>query len=60
MIKIVCIGDLYKNYNKGEEYLRNGLSIDYEYHIVIKELFPEIFKLKEVTDIINDFKNTSL
>jgi tetratricopeptide (TPR) repeat protein len=58
--RLSCIYYKYKNNKKGQEYLKNGLSIDYEYHIVIKDLFPEIFRLKEVTDIINDFKNTSL
>ncbi|WP_111708087.1 tetratricopeptide repeat protein [Lutibacter citreus] len=45
---------------KGEKYLRNALSIDFDYHLMIKELFPEVYNKKEVMDIISEFKNSSL
>ncbi len=47
------------NFSKGKEHLINALIIDFEYHNEIKDLFPEVYKMQEVLDIINDFKNTS-
>ncbi|MFA5298682.1 MAG: tetratricopeptide repeat protein [Lutibacter sp.] len=46
----------FKNYPKGTEHLKAALSIDFEYHSIIKELFPEVYKLQKVKDIIAQFK----
>ncbi len=45
--------------SKGKKHLLNALTIDFEYHNEIKDLFPEVYKKQQVLDIINDFKNTS-
>ena len=50
----------FSNFSKGKKHLMNALTIDFEYHNEIKDLFPEVYKKQEVLDIINDFKNTSL
>ncbi len=49
----------FSNFSKGKKHLINALTIDFEYHNEIKDLFPEVYKKQEVLDIINDFKNTS-
>lgn len=46
----------FKNYQKGTLHLKEALSIDFEYHSIIKELFPEVYKLQKVKDIITQFK----
>jgi len=56
------LGSLYfkfKNYKKGAKHLNEGLTIDFEYHTIIEELFTDVFKMKKVSDIINSFKKTS-
>jgi len=50
----------FNNSHKGKIHLINALTIDFEYHTVIKELFPEVYKMKEVNDIITQYKKTSL
>jgi len=50
----------FNDLSKGKKHLLNGLTIDFEYHNQIKDLFPDTFKKQMVIDIINDFKNTSL
>ncbi len=37
-------------------HLKDALAIDFEYHSIIKELFPEVYKLQKVKDIIAQFK----
>lgn len=49
----------FKNTHKGTLHLIEGLIIDFEYHLIVKELFPEVYNLDEVQDIITDFKKTS-
>ena len=49
----------FKNYKKGGAHLKAALFIDFEYQIILKELFPEVYKMQEVQDIINSFKKTS-
>ena len=43
-----------------EEYslthLKNALAIDYEYYLVIKELYPTVFDSKRVQEIISSYK----
>ena len=46
----------FKNYPKGTLHLNAALSIDFEYHSIIKELFPEVYSLQKVKDIIAQFK----
>lgn len=46
----------YKNYPKATLHLKSALAIDFEYHTIIKELFPEVYKLQKVKDIINQHK----
>ncbi len=37
-------------------HLKNGLALDYEYHNVIKDLFPTVFESEEINKIIAEFK----
>jgi len=46
----------FKNWDKGKKHLQKALEIDFEYHTILKELFPEVFKLVEVQTVINNFK----
>ena len=47
------------DYSQGKKHLLHALTIDFEYHNEIIDLFPEVYKKQQVLDIINDFKNTS-
>ena len=49
----------FKNVTKGEAHLIAGLAIDFEYQFVLKEMFPDVFNMQEVQDIITGFKKTS-
>ena len=49
----------FKNATKGETHLKAGLTIDFEYQFVLKEMFPDVFNMQEVQDIITGFKKTS-
>ena len=40
----------------GLTHLRNALAIDYEYHSIIKELYPTVFENKRVQLIISSYK----
>jgi len=54
---------LYFKFNNNEKaisHLKMALDIDFDYHTVIKELFPDVFAMKEVNDIVLKFKKTSL
>ncbi|WP_108868599.1 tetratricopeptide repeat protein [Aquimarina aquimarini] len=44
------------DYDKGEEHLRKALKIDYEYHIVLEELFEQVFNRALVKNIISEYK----
>lgn len=46
--------------HKAHFHLKNALSIDFEYHQVVKELFPATFEKSTVKDIITNFKKASL
>lgn len=37
-------------------HLKNALAIDYEYQIVLEELYPEVFKNDKIQNVIKDYK----
>ena len=41
---------------KGQEYLKKGLESDFEYRIVLEELFEKVYKLSLVQKIISEYK----
>ncbi len=41
---------------KGEYHIRKALELDYEYHIVLEELFEKVFNLALVKNIISEYK----
>jgi len=45
---------------KGEYHLKNGLRNEPEFSMIIEELFPSVFKMKSVREIINKHENPSL
>jgi len=47
-------------YGKGEFHLKNALKLDPEYLIIIEELFPRVYDLKKVQELIKIHKNSSL
>lgn len=49
-----------KEGEKGEFYLNNGLRSEPEYIMIIEELFPMVFRMKKVKQIIAQHKNPSL
>ncbi len=49
----------FKNDKKGKKYLTSALFINFEDQTILKELFPEVYKMEKVKNIINSFKKTS-
>lgn len=45
---------------KGRFHLRNGLKIEFDYVMVLEELFPTVFTMKPVQEIIAGFEKASL
>ncbi len=45
---------------KGEYHLKNGLSFEPEFTLILEELFPSVFNMKSVEEIINEHPNPSL
>ena len=45
---------------KGVVHLMNGLNSEPEYTIILEELFPAVFTMKRVKEIINKHKNPSI
>jgi len=41
---------------KGEIHLRRGLEVDFEYHIVLEELFDKVYGLSVIQNIIAEYK----
>jgi len=51
---------LTNTYEKGRYHLKNGLSLDTEFIIIIEELFPSVFLRSTVQEIITKHKNPSV
>tara|TARA_R110001583_G_scaffold123082_1_gene274407 strand:- start:27154 stop:28548 length:1395 start_codon:yes stop_codon:yes gene_type:complete len=49
----------FKNHQKGAAHLKAALAIDFENYFVLEELFPDVFRMQEVIDIVAGFKKTS-
>lgn len=47
---------LVENFEKGLSHLRKALGLNFNAHTILKEYFPRVFKMKEVKEIINEFK----
>ncbi len=45
-----------QDFEKGEYHIRKALDLDYEYHIILEELFDKIFNLTLVKNIISEYK----
>ena len=53
--RIACLYYKIKNYKKGSLHLNKALKIDFEYHSIIKEIFPEVYQLAIVKDVIDNY-----
>lgn len=42
--------------NHGIAHLKNGVAIDFEYHSIVKELYPSVFDHPKVQKLLADFK----
>ena len=45
-----------QNFEKGEFHIRQGLELDFEFHIVLEELFQKIYNLTLVQNIISEYQ----
>ncbi|WP_025743013.1 tetratricopeptide repeat protein [Aquimarina pacifica] len=45
-----------QDFEKGEYHIRKALELDFEYHIVLEELFQKIFNLTMVKNIISEYE----
>ncbi len=53
--RLACLYFKVKNYKKGTLHLTKALKIDFEYHSIIKEIFPEVYQMTIVQDVIDNF-----
>lgn len=42
--------------NHGKAHLINGMKLDYEYHVIINEIYPTVFEDIKVKKLLNNFK----
>lgn len=54
--RLSCLYFIIGDDDKGIKYLKNGLSADFEYHAIFKELFPAVFSLDIVNEIIAQYE----
>ena len=54
--RLACLYYKFKNYKKGELHIKKALKVDFEYHTIIKELFPEVYQMEIVKEVIQKFK----
>jgi len=47
---------LFETEENGVYYLKKGLEIDFEYHKTMKEMYPSVFDLHVVQDIVCFYK----
>jgi tetratricopeptide (TPR) repeat protein len=45
--------------NYGYTHLINGMKIDYDYHVVIQELFPTVYESEKVQKLLVDYKKAT-
>lgn len=45
--------------NYGLDHLINGMKIDYDYHLIIKELFPTVYEKCQVQKLLADYKKAT-
>ncbi len=45
--------------DKGYYHLKNGLDLNFEFSIILEELFPKIYKRNSILKLINNHQNTS-
>jgi tetratricopeptide (TPR) repeat protein len=43
----------------GMTHLINGMKIDYDYHTIVKELFPTVYDLENVQKLLGDYKKAT-
>ncbi len=43
----------------GLDHLIKGMKIDYDYHTIIKELFPNVYEMKQVQKLLLDYKKAT-
>lgn len=46
-----------QDYENGEKHLREGLDLDYEYHIVLEELYDKVYQLPLIKRIISEYEH---
>ncbi|PCI04889.1 MAG: hypothetical protein COB81_02355 [Flavobacteriaceae bacterium] len=54
--RLACLHFLFDTEDKGVQYLKIGLGIDFEYHKLMKEMYPSVFDLHVVQDIVSFYK----
>ncbi|WP_372744730.1 tetratricopeptide repeat protein [Lutibacter sp.] len=54
--RLACLYYKFKNTKKGDLHLKKALKIDFEYHSIIKELFPDVYEMENVLEVIYNFK----
>ena len=54
--RLGCTYFILGDVQKGEKFLIRGMEIDFEYHGIIQEMFPTVFSLEPVSELISKFK----
>ncbi len=54
--RLSCFHFLFDTEENGVYYLKKALGIDFDYHLIIKEMYPSVFDLHVVQDIVSFYK----
>jgi len=54
--RLACLHFLFDTEENGVYYLKKGLAIDFEYHKIMLEMYPSVFDLHVVQDIVSFYK----
>ncbi|MBL4745222.1 MAG: tetratricopeptide repeat protein [Flavobacteriaceae bacterium] len=54
--RLACLHFLFETEEKGVHYLKKGLALDFDYHELMKEMYPAVFDLHVVQDIVSFYK----
>lgn len=54
--RLACFHFLFDTEQKGVFFLKKALKIDFEYHQTVKEMYPSVFDLHVVQDIVSFYK----
>lgn len=53
--RISCLNFIVGDDKKGEKYMKQAMKNDFDYHVIFKEIFPSVFEMPSVKEMISHF-----